>query len=720
MGTTLSNGVYLPDEGERNCYAGLKLNWETLDQKVADISALQSAIAGALHREIVESLPTTDIDPNTIYMILSGTSATENIYDEYIYISNTWELIGTSATDLTNYYTKSDVDGKLLLKANASDLTSHTGDTNIHVTASDKTKWNTVALIKQLRLVNTQVGSATTIAFSDIDDTNGIKVGDKCMDLDAKMFEITAVDTANQTVTVGSALIDIALDANVLHTSGNETATGLKIFENIRLTNSIRAIALDGETVDINNCYSSFSAPNSPRNGNVALYSCNTDTATSNITNLPEQKAFYLISITIRYISDTPTVKQILITRENVRYERFCSAGTWSNWVKDTDKFVTVDTVQTISGSKTFSQDIVINNSDTSQTSKRLVIRSSKVNLGDSNSDAWGITFNAGTSYASIINSEKDSASVQGLSYTVRTKDASDNLITASYRIRIFTDGTATLEPTVTDYISLGRNNYRWKDVYATNYYYGNVEFSTKFVTSDTNQTISGSKTFSSNVNVYNSDSATDIAHLVLKNKKAERGGSLSDSQNIYFTDSSVRSLATIRCHVGYSGQSLLVFRSDNVDSNNNNVYSGFSIISYKNGIKAVSPYSDGDISLGTVNSKWSTIYTNKVNNLEPSALSLPVTPSSTSYVDISSYITVLDSSAPNTYTPPSNGYITFSVTGNLVQIFHDYGLQGNWTVQAGNANRGFIPVLGGVEIKIYITASSIDKFWFIPCQGNV
>ena len=239
MGITLQNGLYLPNEGEKNCYAGLKLNWETLDGKIADITALQQAVAGALHREIVVSLPTTDIDPNTIYMILSGTSATENVYDEYMYISNAWELIGTSATDLTNYYTKSEVDGKLLLKASASDLTSHTGDTTIHVTASDKQKWDTLALIKHLRLVNAQVGSATTIPFSDFDDTNGIKVGDKCADLDVKVFEITAVDTANQTVTV-TPLIDIALDANVVHTSGNETVGGKKTFSTFITSNGSR------------------------------------------------------------------------------------------------------------------------------------------------------------------------------------------------------------------------------------------------------------------------------------------------------------------------------------------------------------------------------------------------------------------------------------------------------------------------------------------------
>lgn len=246
MGTTLQNGVYLPNEGERNCYAGLKTNWEILDQKVADVTALQQAVAGALHRQIVTQLPTEDIDPNTIYMILSGTSATENVYNEYMYVNNAWELIGTSATDLTNYYTKSEVDGKLLLKANASDLTSHTGDTTIHVTASDKSKWNTVALIKQLRLVNAQVGSSTTIAFANIDDTNGIKVGDKCMDLDAKMFEITAVDTTNQTVTVGSALVDLALDANVVHTSGNETISGQKVFTDINAISSSAEIGVSG------------------------------------------------------------------------------------------------------------------------------------------------------------------------------------------------------------------------------------------------------------------------------------------------------------------------------------------------------------------------------------------------------------------------------------------------------------------------------------------
>ena len=231
MGTTLENGVYLPSEGERNCYAGLKTNWEILDQKVADVTALQQAVAGALHRQIVASLPTTDIDPNTIYMILSGTSATENVYNEYMYVNNAWELIGTSATDLTNYYTKAEVDGKLLLKASASDLTSHTGDTTIHVTTADKNRWNNNTYV--FRYSSTALTASSTNANSLLDNTDNLKVGDKVIDSSGVLFSITAIDTQNSTFTIGTALIDLAQDSDVVHNTGDEDVNGTKTFKDM-------------------------------------------------------------------------------------------------------------------------------------------------------------------------------------------------------------------------------------------------------------------------------------------------------------------------------------------------------------------------------------------------------------------------------------------------------------------------------------------------------
>ena len=43
MGQTLSHGVYLPAEGERNCYSGLASNWNLLDTALGDIAGKASA-----------------------------------------------------------------------------------------------------------------------------------------------------------------------------------------------------------------------------------------------------------------------------------------------------------------------------------------------------------------------------------------------------------------------------------------------------------------------------------------------------------------------------------------------------------------------------------------------------------------------------------------------------------------------------------------------------
>lgn len=46
MGQTLTHGVYLPSEGERNCYSGLASNWRLLDGAIGTVAAHTTAIAG--------------------------------------------------------------------------------------------------------------------------------------------------------------------------------------------------------------------------------------------------------------------------------------------------------------------------------------------------------------------------------------------------------------------------------------------------------------------------------------------------------------------------------------------------------------------------------------------------------------------------------------------------------------------------------------------------
>ena len=372
MGQTLENGVYLPSEGERNCYDGLASNWRSVDTNIGYISALRQAIAGALTRKIVTELPTEDIDPNCIYMILKTTPQTNNVYNEWMYISNAWELIGDTQLDLSDYYTKQEVNQ---LPAVASGVTStkvgnydaHIANGDIHVTASDKTKWNTVALIKQLRLVNTRVGSATTIAFANIDDTNGIKVGDKCMDLDGRMFEITAVDTTNQTVTVGSALVDLALDANVVHTSGDEAITGSKRFgvsqsftgyPSIRLstTDDINVLPSSATQRDIrftdkNNAIMSYFVFQHRSDANEPFRTCWRQNRLDGTEN------YYSVNFNNLgefYPENNNAIK--LGTRLKRWSEVYATNYYYgSNNVEFSTKFVTTDTAQTISGNKTFS-----------------------------------------------------------------------------------------------------------------------------------------------------------------------------------------------------------------------------------------------------------------------------------------------------------------------------------------------------------------------------
>ena len=421
------------------------------------------------------------------------------------------------------------------------------------------------------RYSSTVLVASSTNSNTLLDNTDNLKVGDKVIDSSGVLFSITAIDTQNSTFTIGTALIDLAQDSDVVHKSGNETITGVKSF-----INYFWGKDLSGQTVDLNDCVDAYS-------GAIHYYYAVSNY--TNISNKPENKPFILESKTVRYVSSVDhTYYQKIYTADYnaspsiyTRYYRSGSAS-WSNWVKDTDKFVTTDTNQTISGKKTFSDDLTIYNYDSSQSTKNLNISSSKIQVGDtSNSDAFGIRFNAGASYVAQILAVNDTTGTQNLQLSIRTKDGSDNFITSMVRSRLSANGNSSFEPGVNNTVSLGSSSYKFKNV-----------------------------------------------------------------------------------------------------------------------------------------------QTYLVNGVEPSSLSLPVFPSQSSWIDISSYITDMTGSVANFYTPPANGYITFSATGNQVQIFSDYGLQSKFSIQSGSTIRGYHPVLKNEPIKIYMLGTSIEFFRFIPCQGNV
>ena len=336
------------------------------------------------------------------------------------------------------------------------------------------------------RYSSTALTPSSTNSNALLDNTDNLKVGDKVIDSSGVLFSITAIDTANSTFTVGTALIDLANDSDVVHKSGNETIGGNKTFT-------------DELTASINTT-----------NGAMLLQNASYDPKTNGQSGV-STKSFSINFLTA--LSDT--------------FGSFSCFGV---------------------GDRTL------------------------------------------------------------LRFTSRYFVDSQTVTEDSVEYNVYGDGTRSFKPRSNNNTLLGESTRKWKEIYATNYYYGatNVEFSDKFVTSDTAQTISGNKTFSS------------------------------------------------------------------------------------------------------------------INGVEPSSLSLPVFPSQSSWIDISSYITDMTGSVANSYTPPANGYITFSATGNQVQIFSDYGLQSKFSIQSGSIIRGYHPVLKNEPIKIYMLGTSIEFFRFIPCQGNV
>ena len=80
-----------------------------------------------LKKEIVQELPTENINTNCIYLVPDPNGTARNVYNEYMYIideqtqQGNWELIGTTRVDMTQYYTKTQTDRILLDKQNRTD-----------------------------------------------------------------------------------------------------------------------------------------------------------------------------------------------------------------------------------------------------------------------------------------------------------------------------------------------------------------------------------------------------------------------------------------------------------------------------------------------------------------------------------------------------------------------------------------------------------------------
>ena len=275
------------------------------------------------------------------------------------------------------------------------------------------------------RYSSTALVASSTNSNALLDNTDNLKVGDKVIDSSGVLFSVTAIDTANSTFTIGTALIDLAQDSDVVHKSGNETINGVKSFINYFLGKD-----LSGQTVNLNDCVDAYG-------GAIHYYYAVSNY--TNISNKPENKPFVLESKTVRYVSSIDYIyyQKIYTADYNTppsiytRYYRSGSAS-WSNWIKDTDKFVTTDTAQTISGNKTFSSINGVEPSSLSLPSNTgyVDISSYFTNTGDGQTNSYTASAN-GWIYLNVVATR----------LIMQIRDSNDNNIYADMRVRS-SDGT--------------------------------------------------------------------------------------------------------------------------------------------------------------------------------------------------------------------------------------------------------------------------------------
>ena len=179
----------------------------------------QIGSAGHLKREIVEALPAAEeADVDTIYMLKKvGGLVDQDHYEEYMVINGAWELIGDTYVDLTNYATKSYVDGEIdavegavALKADQSAL--DTANENI----AKKADTETVNAALDLKADKTQVATDISNAVAPL------AVKTEVEDALALKADKSAHEELAQTVSDNKDAVDEALLAKADTTYVNE------------------------------------------------------------------------------------------------------------------------------------------------------------------------------------------------------------------------------------------------------------------------------------------------------------------------------------------------------------------------------------------------------------------------------------------------------------------------------------------------------------------
>lgn len=159
-----------------------KIRWNGTEYNLKDAAA-RELISGlnSFEVSIVSSLPAANIKDHTIYFVTNGST-----YDEYMYINNNWEKLGSTDIDLSGYLRTTDIASWAKASTKPSYTASEVGalpnTTTIPTKTSDLTNDSGFITSAPVTSVNGQTGavtlsipSATTVTQTL---TSGTKIGE--------------------------------------------------------------------------------------------------------------------------------------------------------------------------------------------------------------------------------------------------------------------------------------------------------------------------------------------------------------------------------------------------------------------------------------------------------------------------------------------------------------------------------------------------------------
>ena len=229
----------------------------------SDIDTMLSQIS-SLKIEVVDALPSTG-NADTIYL-LKVRQQGNDMYQEYFWVNNAWELIG--GIDLTDYYTKTEVNTLLTAKADVSAIPTKTSDltndsnfavdanyvhTDNNYTTAEKNKLAGIAAGAE---VNVQSNWAQTNSSADDFIKNKPSIPTKTSDLtnDSGFITTSAIPTKVSAFTNDAGYLNGIPDDSVgLNQLDSTIVNALNNINNKANTADLASVAFSGNYNDLTN-----------------------------------------------------------------------------------------------------------------------------------------------------------------------------------------------------------------------------------------------------------------------------------------------------------------------------------------------------------------------------------------------------------------------------------------------------------------------------------